>query len=272
MKKTPGYKLLTPAETRRLRREVKQMWSTVPPQALAKARELAGVQPGKEHEFQIAAIQEIAFELGTDEVPCTAEVSQPEIEIKFWLSEVDGESSQKELCISVLAGGLPGTATERRQFQSDEQVHDWLRFVLSDLSYQLPFALRTSILHSIEESIYKGCEHFKLHNFNERKAELSERHLKIIRQRKTKALRTKKGPDKGSKWSKVTKQQIEKLPQVIRELHEQGEKTSRANAAKRVGIRGNALARAKSLDRALKRWRPGESWSEIVEAAIKKGR
>lgn len=204
MKKTQGYKLVTPAERRRLRRELKQMWSTVPPQELARAGELAGVQPGKEHEFLVAAVQELAFNLGKDGAPCTAELPQPDIEIQFWLSDEHRDPLRKELRVSVLAGGLPGNGIERRQFQSDEQAHDWLQFILSDLAYQLPFALRTTILNSIEESIYKACERFKLHNFEETKPELSKRHQKLLSQRKSKRLQTKKGPTTGSKWSKVT--------------------------------------------------------------------
>src|SRR5687767_10099645 len=109
MAKIPGFKLITGAEKRRLRRELKQMWSAVPPHALAKARKLARVQAGKEHEFRVAAVKEqngtLAFDLGKEGAPCTAELPQPEIEIKFWLSDVDGDSSHKELCISVLSGG-----------------------------------------------------------------------------------------------------------------------------------------------------------------------
>ena len=58
MTKTRRFKRLTQSETERLRREVEQMWSTVPPHALARARELAGVQPGKEHEFRVALVRE----------------------------------------------------------------------------------------------------------------------------------------------------------------------------------------------------------------------
>src|SRR5688500_15067922 len=58
MTKKPGFRPLTGAETRRLRRELKQGWSTVPPHAIDRARELAGVQPGKEHEFRLAYVPE----------------------------------------------------------------------------------------------------------------------------------------------------------------------------------------------------------------------
>lgn len=271
MKKTPGYKLLSPAERRRLRRELEQMWSTVPPQALDRARELAGVQAGKEHEFRVAAVQGLAFELGKDGEPCTAEIPQPDIEIKFWLSDGDEDPLHKELRVSVLAGGLPGNGRERRQFQSEEQAHDWLQFILLDLAHHLPYALRTTILNSIEESLYKGCERFKLHNFEETKRELSERHQKILRERRRKRLPPRKGPKTGSKWSKVSREQIERVPEIIRQLNEKGERATRPAVAQLLKIRGNALTRAKSLDRALDRWRPGESWSQIVEEAIKVG-
>jgi hypothetical protein len=167
---------------------------------------------------------------------------------------------------------LPGNGTERRQFQSDEQAQDWLQFILLDLAYQLPFALRTTILNSIEESIYNACERFNLHNFDETKRELSERHQKILRERKRKRLPPKKGPTKGSKWSRVTREQIERVPEIIRQLHDNGERITRAAVAQLLKIRANAQTRAKSLDRALMRDRPGESWSEIVEDAIKMGR
>jgi hypothetical protein len=274
MTKTPGFKLITGAEKRRLRRELKQMWGTVPPRELARARELAGVQAGKEHEFRTAALQNVtvAFEFGKDGVPCTAELPQPDIEVKFWLSDIDGDTRRKELRVSVLAGGLPGNGTERRQFQSDEQAHDWLQFILLDLAYQLPFALRTTILNSIEESIYKAYERFNLHNFEETKRELSERHQKILRDKRRKRLPPKKGPTKGSKWSKVTRSQIEKVPDVIRQLDAEGEQVIRATVAQRIRIKGDASARAKSLDRALKRYRPDETWRQIVREARKKGR
>lgn len=163
MTKRSRFKLMTDAEKQQLRSELKQMWDTVPPHALASARELAGVQPGQEHEFRVAEVQELAFELGKEGVPCTAEIPQPDIEIKFWLSDEDQDPLRKELRISVLTGGLPGDGTERRQFESDEQAHDWFQFILLDLAYQLPFALRTTILHSIEETLYKACERFNLH-------------------------------------------------------------------------------------------------------------
>jgi hypothetical protein len=171
-----------------------------------------------------------------------------------------------------LSGGLPGTVIERRQFQSNEEAHDWLQFIVLDLAYQLPFAMRTTLLLSIEESFYKACERFNVHNFEETKPELSERHQKILRQKKSIRLQTKKGPKTGSQWSRVDRKQIERLPKVVRQLHENGEPTTRGAVAQLLKIRGNARTRAKSLDRALKRYRPGESWPEIVEAAIKMGR
>lgn len=259
-------KLLTESETERLRRESKQAWDTVPPHRLARARELARVKAGKEHEFGVAAVQE------RDAMPSTAELPQPDIQIKFWLSDIDGEKSLKELRVSLLAGGLLGNAIERRQFQSDEQAHDWLQFILSDLALQLPFALRITILNILEESIYKACERFKLHNFEETKRELSERHEKILRKKKRQRLRPKKGPKTGSKWARVDRGMIERLPEVVRQLHGKGERITRAAVAQLLKMRGNAITRAKALDRALDRWRPGESWSEIVDDAIKMGR
>jgi hypothetical protein len=187
------------------------------------------------------------------------------------LSDIDGDTGRKELRVSVLAGGLPGNGIERRQFQSDEQAHDWLQFVLSDLAYQLPFELRTTILNSIEASLYKACERFKVHNFDETKRELSERHQKIFRHRKSKRLQTKKGPERGSTWSRITREQIDRAPQVIRQLHENGDRITRAAVAQLLNIRGNASTRAKALDRAFTRYRSGEDWPDIVEAAIKMG-
>lgn len=222
--------------------------------------------------FKLLPDNTLAFDLGKDRESCAAQLPQPEIEIRFWLSDLDSDHSHKELRVSVLAGGLPGNGTERRHFESDEQAHDWLQFILLDLAYQLPFALRTTILNSIEESIYKACERFNLHNFEETKRELLERHQKILGQRKSKRLQTKKGPKKGSKWSRVDRGQIERLPEIVRQLHEKEERITRAAVGQLLRIRGNARTRAKSLDRALDRWRPGESWSQIVEDAIKMGR
>jgi len=221
--------------------------------------------------FKVYPDGTLAFDLGKDGVPCTADLPKPDIEVKFWLSYVEGDPSRKKLNVSVLAGGLPGTVTEHRQFQSDDEARDWLQFILLDLAYQLPFALRTTLLNSIEESIYKASGRFNLHNFEETKRELSERHQKIMRQKKSRRLQTKKGPTTGSKWSRVDRKQIERLAKVVRQLHESEERITRAAVAQRLNIRGNARTRAKSLDRALDRWRPGESWSEIVKDVIKMG-
>jgi len=58
MAKSRRLKRLTQAETGRLCRELKQMWGTVLPRALDSAHRLAGVQPGKEHEFRVALVRE----------------------------------------------------------------------------------------------------------------------------------------------------------------------------------------------------------------------
>ena len=80
---------MSEAEKRQLQHELKQMWDTVPPQELARARELAGVQPGQEHKFRVAAVQDVAVELRKEGVRCTAELPQPEIQIRFGLSDGD---------------------------------------------------------------------------------------------------------------------------------------------------------------------------------------
>lgn len=275
MSKIRDFKWLTEAEGQQLRRELEQMWSTVPQDALARARQLAGVEAGKEHQFRVAAVQEqngvLAFQFGKDGVPCTAELPQTDIEVKFWLSEFEGDPLQKELHVSVLAGGLPGTVIEGQRFESDDHAARWLQFILADLAYQLPRALRTTILLSIEKSMYRARKRFNLYNFDETERELSEQHLKILRKKAGETLQIRKGPGRGRKWSKVTRQQIEKLPEAIRQLDGEGEAASRSNAAKRIGIPGSSVARAKSLDRALERYRPGETWLQIVEGARKKG-
>jgi hypothetical protein len=275
MSKIRDFKWLTEAESEQLPHELKQMWSTVPEDALARARQLAGVEAGKEHQFRVAAVPEqnglFGLQFGKDGVPCAAQLPQPEIEIKFYLSEFNGDPLQKELHISVLAGGLPGTAVEGQLFESDDHAARWLQYILSDLAYQLPYALRTTILLSIEKSMYKARERFKLYNFDETERELSEQHLKILRKKASKTLQIRKGPRKGRKWSRVTRQQIDKLPEAIRQLDSEGEAASRPNVAKRIGIPGSSVARAKSLDRTLERYRPGETWPQIVERARKKG-
>src|SRR5688500_11458718 len=81
MTKGSGLKSLTGAEKRRLRRELKQMWSTVPPHALAKARKLARVQPGKEHQFRTAFVKAQEGKNISD--------YRTEINLRVWL--VDGE-------------------------------------------------------------------------------------------------------------------------------------------------------------------------------------
>jgi hypothetical protein len=214
----------------------------------------------------------LAFDLVRDSDRCVAQLPEPEIEIKFWLSDSDGNSLQKELRVTVLAGGLPGNVTERNHFTSEEAAAHWLQLILLDVSYQLPIALRTAVLLSIEESIHKASERFKVNNFDETKTDLSNRHLKKLRQTKSKALKIRKGPQEGRKWSRVTKAQLERLSDAIRQLDNEGEPASRANTAHRIGIRGSSVASAKSLDRALKRDRPNTSWRQIVEEARKKGR
>jgi hypothetical protein len=248
MKRMPGYKLVTPVERRRLRRELEQMWDTVPPQALAKARELAGVQPGKEHEFRIAVVKD-------QEGTCFIDYRVP-INLRVWLVDgmVKGEKA-KLLKVQLQCGERAWQINDgvyAKRFQSNEQLNDWLAAIQKYVLLHLLERLRDTCIYVWDEAVAKASDDHGVRTID--LTALAEAHVKELRREKSRALTIRRGAKKGSKHSKVylSKRQVEvDLPKFIRE---NGEDTTRKEAAERFG-----LTNEKALDRALaphgKRWR-----------------
>lgn len=168
MKKRPGYKVLTPAERRRLLRELEQMWSTVPPQALARARELAGVETGKEHEFRVAFVRE-SYGIGLkSEARPQANVIVPdstprsEITMRIELGECVTEGiPHKRLWVRVSCDGAIGQLHEDQPvtaFRDDEHAIRWAQDAIQYVNVYLPERLRTLALLTVREAIAKSSE------------------------------------------------------------------------------------------------------------------
>lgn len=261
MKKIPGYKLVTPAERRRLRSELEQMWSTVPPQALAKARELAGVQPGKEHEFGVALVkeQEGTYLMGHD-VP---------INFRVWLIDnAVNDENAKLLRVQLLCGDRAWQIDDgvyAKRFQSNEQLTEWLSSIEKHVGLHLLERLRDTCIYVWDEAVAKASDDHGVRTID--LTALANAHIREIRKDKSKALSIQRGAKRGSKHSKVhlSKKQVKfDLPDFIRE---NGEETTRKQAAQRFGLNNE-----KALDRALAQH--GKRWRKLKDEAtmkIKKG-
>jgi hypothetical protein len=134
MKKTPGYKLVTPAERQRLRHELEQMWSTVPPHALAKARELAGVEAGKEHEFSVALVRE-------QEDTCLLNYGAP-INLRVGMVDdaVNGQKA-KLLNVQLICGERAWQIKDgvyAKRFQSSEHLKTFLASIEKKAAFASP--------------------------------------------------------------------------------------------------------------------------------------
>ena len=252
MKKEPEYKLVSSAEKRRLRRELKQMWSTVPPHALARARELAGVQPGKEHEFRTALVKEEegTYFMGYD-VP---------INFRVWLVDdvVKGQRA-KLFKVQLNCGERARQINDgiyAKRFKSSDQLQKFLASVEKHVLLHLLESLRDTCIHVWNEAVAKAS-----HDHGVRKLDLTalaDAYAKELRRDKSKALSIPLGRPKGSKQSKVrlSKRQVEKF------IQENGEDTTRKEAVKRFG-----LTNQRALDRALA---PYGGWRKVKVEAIMK--
>lgn len=256
MKKTPGYELLKPAERRRLRRELEQMWRSVPPQKLDRARELAGVQPGKEREFRIALVKE---EKDTYFIDCGVPIN-----LRVWLADgvVKGEKA-KLLNVQLQCGERAWQIKDgvyAKRFQSNEQFNKWLAAIENHVVLHLLERLRDTCIYVWDEAIAKASDDHGVRKID--LTALADAYAKELRRDKSKALSIPRGRRKGSKQSKVhlSKSQVEvDLPRFIRE---NGEDTTRKQAARRFG-----LTNEKALDRALA---PYGGWRKVKDEAIMK--
>lgn len=256
MAKTRGFKRLTQAETRRLHRELKQSWRTVPPHALARARELAGVQAGKEHEFRVALVKEQEGEQFID--------YQLPVNLLVWLVDgmVKGQKG-KLLKVQLNCGERAWQINDgvyAKRFQSSEQLNKWLAAIDKYVVLHLQERLRDTCIYIWTEAVAKASDDHGVRRID--LTALANAQIKELRQDKSKALAIKRGAKKGSKQSKVrlSKRQIEiDLPNFIRE---NGEDTTRLAAVKRFG-----LTNERALDRALA---PYGGWRKLkVEAMMK---
>jgi len=251
MKKIPGYKLVTPAERRQLRSELEQMWSTVPPQELAKARELAGVQPGKEHEFRIALVKE---EEGTQFID-----SRVPINLRVWLTHgiVNGEDA-KLLKVQLQCGERAWQIDDgvyAKRFQSSEHLNDWLTSIEKHVFVHLLERLRDTCIYVWDEAVAKASGDHGVRKID--LTALAKSHIEELKSEKRNALSITPGAKKGSKHSKVkiSAQRLRvDLPKVIREL---GDPT-RDQAAKRLGLKNG-----KALYRFLRGYGDKRRWTRI---------
>jgi hypothetical protein len=233
------------------------MWSTVPPHALARARELAGVQSGKEHEFRIALVKE---EDGT----CFTSHDVP-VNLRVWLADgMVKEEKAKLLKLQLQCGDRAWQMDDgvyAKRFQSNEQLTEWLSSIEKHVRLHLSERLWDACFFTWDEAIAKASSEHGVRKVD--LTALAKTHLKDMRKDKSKALQIKRGAKKGSKQSKVylSKRQVEfDLPNFIRE---NGEDTTRKQAATRLRLNNE-----RALDRALA---PYGGWRKLkLEAMMKR--
>ena len=232
------------------------MWGTVPPQALAKARELAGVEPGKEHEFRVALVKE---QEGTHFIDYSLPVN-----LRVWLVDgvVKGQKA-KLLKLQLNCGDRAWQIKDSvyaKRFQSSEQLNKWLAAIERHVAVHLLQRLRDTCIYTWDEALAKASDDHGVRPID--LTALANAQIKELRQDKSKALAIKRGAKKGSKQSKVhlSKRQVEiDLPDFIRK---NGEDTTRKEAVERFG-----LTNERALDRALA---PYGGWRKLkVEAMMK---
>ena len=257
MRKISGFKLITGTERRRLRRELKQMWRSVPPHALARARELAGVEAGKEHEFHVALVREqedtcfINYGLG--------------VNLRAGLTDglVNGEAA-KLLSVQLQCGERAWQIKDgiyAKRFQSSKQLNEWLASIEKHVLLHLLQRLRDTCIHVWDEALAKASLDQGVRTID--LTALAKAHIAELKDEKRNALSITPGAKKGSKHSKVrlSRKQVEiDLPKFIRE---NGEDTTRKEAAKRFG-----MPNEKALDRELAKH--GKRWRKLkLEATMK---
>lgn len=257
MAKTPRFKRLTQAETRRLRRESKQMWSTVPPHALARARELAGVEAGKEHEFRVALVQE-------QEDVCFLRY-RGGVNLRAGLADglVNSEEA-KLLSLQLQCGERAWQINDgiySNRFQSSHHLQKFLASIENHVQRHLLERLRDTCIDVWDEALAKASQNHGVRTID--LAAFADAQVKELRKDKSKALSIPLGRRKGSKQSKVSlsKRQVEvDLPKFIRD---NGSDTTRKQAAAWLRLNNE-----KALDRALARW--GTSWRTLKDEVLMK--
>lgn len=256
MKKTPGYKLLNPAERRRLSRELKQMWRTVPPEFLARARELAGVQPGKEHEFRTALVKEEegAYFMG-HEVPIN-------VRVRLVDGVVKGQSA-KLLKVLLNCGERAWQIEDgvyAKRFQSSDHLQKFLASVENHVQLHLLERLRDTCIHVWNEAVAKASNEHGVRKID--LTALADAYAKELRRDKSKALSIPRGRRKGSKQSKVRLSKRHVEVDLLQFIRDNGSDTTRKQAAAWLRLNNE-----KALDRALA---PYGGWRKLKAEAIGK--
>lgn len=161
-------RLLTESETLQLRRETKQAWDTVPPHRLARARELAGVEAGKEHEFRVASVRE-SYGIGLKSearpeanviVPDSTPRSEVTMEIEIGDCVVDGVQ-HKRVWVRVSCDGAIGEHKHDEPvtgFRDEEHAIRWVQDAIQYVNVYLPERLRMMALLTVREAIAKSSE------------------------------------------------------------------------------------------------------------------
>jgi hypothetical protein len=259
MRKT--HRSMSEAEKRQLQHELKQMWDIVPPQELARARELAGVQTGKEHEFRIAAAK------GQERNDFLDDSFAVRLRAEL-LDDVLNEQAAKQLNVQLQCGERQWQIRDgiyAHRFRSTQQLNNWLASIHEYYVLHLIERIRDTCLSVWDEALAKASNDHGVRKID--LTALREAQIKELRADKSKALSIKRGAKTGSKQSKhsLSKRQVDiDLPQYIRE---NGDETTRKEAAKRFGF-----SNEKAFDRALAQ--RGKRWRKLKDEAmmkIKKG-
>jgi hypothetical protein len=256
MTKGSGLKSLTGAEKKRLRRELEQMWDIVPPQELARARELAGVQTGKEHEFRTAVVKAQEGTIFSD--------YRTEINLRVWLvdGEVKGEAA-KLLTVQLQCGERAWQIDDgiyAKRFQSSEHLQKFLASIEEYVQLHLLESLRDTCIYVWDEAIAKAS-----HDHEVRKIDLTalaDAHARELRRDKSKALSIPLGRKKGSKQSKVRLSKRHVEVDLLKFIQDNGGDITRKQAAEWLRLNNE-----KALDRALA---PYGGWRKVKDEAMMK--
>jgi hypothetical protein len=235
MAKTRGFKRLTQAETRRLRRETKQMWDSVPPHRLASARELAGVEEGKEHEFRAAFVRESGIGVKSEArpeanviVPDSTPRSELTMEIELGDCVVDGVQ-HKRLWVRVSCDGAIGQHKHDEPvtaFRDNEHSIRWVHDTIQYLNRYLPERLRTMALLTVREAIAKSSEAHGIAEIDWKT--LAKSHADIVAKKVKRTHVVRSGPDG---LFKTTQQYLNFLAEAARTCKARGERLTQEWAA-----------------------------------------
>lgn len=139
----------------------------------------------------------LTIQLGRDDQTYIGKLRKPDIEVKFWLSnlEIKGQAHEELYC-SVLCDGLSGEVIEpvpSDRFRDAEHVRQWVESIIQYLNFHLPHRLRTTLLLTMEEAIAKASQVHDLADCDERK--LAAAHALIVEKQIKKALKVRPGPE-----------------------------------------------------------------------------